>query len=80
MPRVRLNKAKYESRRFSDMVRGELARKRIKQEDLAAYMGITQQALSYILRSDSWRLSQAVDALEYLELDFHIGSSCGRDR
>jgi len=46
MALVKLNKTEYQSRRFSDFVRGELARKRLKQSDLADYIGLTQTSVS----------------------------------
>lgn len=74
MPRSRLNKAENTARAFSDMVRGELARQRLKRQGLADYMGMTPQAVGQkLLNRVDWSLTEMVDACEYLNISFRIG-------
>ena len=74
MPRSRLDKASNTAIAFSDRVRGELARKRLKRQGLADYMGMTPQAIGQkLLNRTEWSLSEMVDACEYLEIGFQIG-------
>lgn len=74
MPRSRLDKASNTARAFSDRVRGELARKRLKRQGLADYMGMTPQAIGQkLLNRTEWSLSEMVEACEYLEIGFQIG-------
>ncbi len=74
MPRVRLNKAENTARAFSDRVRGELARQRLKRQGLADYLGMTPQAIGQkLLNRTEWSLSEMVGTCEYLEIGFQIG-------
>lgn len=74
MPRSRLDKASNTARAFSDRVRGELARKRLKRQGLADYMGMTPQNLGQkLLNHTEWTLKEMVEACEYLGISFMIG-------
>ncbi|MBO7326260.1 MAG: hypothetical protein J6U74_01980 [Clostridia bacterium] len=74
MPRVKLNKAEYVEHRFSDMVRGELARQKLKRQDLAAYLGKTPQVIGQkMLGRVPWTLGEMVETLEFLNTSFTIG-------
>lgn len=74
MPRVRLDKANNTARAFSDRVRGELARQRLKRQGLAEYMGMTPQAVGQkLLNRTEWSLREMVEACEYLGISFMIG-------
>ena len=76
MPRTSLNKTERESRRFSDYVRGQLARTKTRQADLASFVGITQQGLSMRMAGKTdWRLPEMVDILSYFEESYTLGES-----
>lgn len=74
MPRTKLDKATYTERLFSDLVRGELARQRLKQQDLAQYLGKTPQAIGQkMLGKVPWTLPEMVNTMEFLDTQFTIG-------
>lgn len=74
MPRVKLNKAEYTEHLFSDLVRGELARQRLKQKDLAAYLGKTPQAIGQkMLGKAPWTLGEMAETMDFLNTTFTIG-------
>lgn len=70
MARVMYDMPTRQYRRFNDFVRGELRRKKIKQENLAEYLKITRTALTLKLNgTNSWSLEQALNAIEFLDGD-----------
>jgi len=74
MPRVNLNKRDNEIRTFSFWVRGMLAEKKIRQQDLADYLNIPQQSLSKRLSCDTdWRLGEIADCCEFFGESYVIG-------
>lgn len=74
MPRTKLDKATYTERLFSDMVRGELARQRLKQKDLAQYLGKTPQAIGQkMLGKVPWTLAEMANTMDFLGTQFTIG-------
>ena len=74
MPRVKLNKAEYTEHLFSDLVRGELARQRLKRQDLAAYLGKTPQVIGQkMLGRVPWTLGEMAETMEFLNTSFTIG-------
>ena len=74
MPRTKLNKGQYTERLFSDLVRGELARQRLKRQDLAAYLGKTPQAIGQkMLGRVPWTLEEMAETMDYLGTAFTIG-------
>lgn len=74
MSRVKLNKAEYTERLFSDLVRGELARQRLKQKDLATYLGKTPQAIGQkMLGKVPWTLGEMTETVDFLNVTFTIG-------
>lgn len=76
MPRVNLNASQRECRKFSDYVRGQLARTKTRQVDLADYVGITQQGLSKRISGKiDWRLPEMIDVLTYFEESYTLGGS-----
>ena len=74
MPRVRLNKAEYTARAFSDKVRGELARQKVKRQKLADYLNMTPQNLGQkLLNHTEWTLKEMVEDCDFLYIGFHVG-------
>ena len=74
MPLTKINKGQYTERLFSDMVRGELARQRLKQQDLAQYLGKTPQAIGQkMLGRVPWTLQEIANTMEFLGTQFTIG-------
>ena len=74
MPRVKLNRPAYTAKAFSDMVRGELARQKLKRQGLADYMNMTPQNLGQkLLNRTEWTLTEMVEACEYLDRSFLVG-------
>ena len=74
MPRVKLNKAANTARAFSDMVRGEMARQKVKRKDLADFLNMTPQNLGQkLLNRTEWSLTEMVEACDYLERSFTVG-------
>lgn len=74
MPRVKLNKAANTARQFSDMVRGEMARQKVKRKDLADFLQMTPQNLGQkLLNRTEWSLTEMVEACDYLERSFTVG-------
>lgn len=74
MPRLRATTSEYFTHAFSDLVRGELARKKLKRQGLADYLGMTQQAVGQkLLNRTEWTLSEMAEACEYLEINFTVG-------
>lgn len=74
MPRTKLDKATYTERLFSDLVRGELARQRLKQQDLAQYLGKTPQAIGQkMLGKVPWTLQEMANTMDFLGTQFTIG-------
>lgn len=74
MPRTKLDKATYTERLFSDLVRGELARQRLKQQDLAQYLGKTPQAIGQkMLGRVPWTLQEMANTMDFLGTQFTIG-------
>jgi len=76
MPRVNLNKAQNETRKFSDKVRGELIRQHKKQSELADYLGLPRQSLTCRLGGkSSWKMEEVVDACDFLEMSYTVGGN-----
>lgn len=74
MPRTKIDKATYTERLFSDFVRGELARQRLKRQDLAMYLGKTPQAIGQkMLGQVPWTLQEMANTMEFLGTQFTIG-------
>lgn len=74
MPLTKLNKGQYTERRFSDLVRGELARQRLKRQDLAAYLGKTPQVIGQkMLGRVPWTLEEMAETMDFLGTAFTIG-------
>lgn len=74
MPRTKIDKATYTERLFSDLVRGELARQRLKRQDLAMYLGKTPQAIGQkMLGQVPWTLQEMANTMEFLGTQFTIG-------
>jgi len=56
-------------RRFNDYVRGELKRRKIHQEVLADYLGVTRATLTYRLNGQiEWYLKDALKTAEFFEV------------
>ena len=56
-------------RRFNDHVRGELKRRKIHQEVLADYLGVTRATLTYSLNGQiEWYLKDALKTAEFFEV------------
>lgn len=76
MPRVKLNKTEYTQNRFSDLVRGELHRQKVKTQELADYIGRTPQALNRMISgSTTWTLPIMAEVADYLNISFTIGET-----
>ena len=74
MPRTKIDKATYTERLFSDLVRGELARQRLRQQDLAQYLGKTPQVIGQkMLGRVPWTLQEMVETMDFLGTQFTIG-------
>lgn len=74
MPRTKIDKATYTERLFSDMVRGELARQRLKRQDLADYLGKTPQVIGQkMLGRVPWTLQEMANTMDFLGTQFTIG-------
>lgn len=55
-------------RKFNDYVRGELRRRKLKQEDLAEYLGVSRSTLTNRLNGlIEWSLRDTLKVLEYFE-------------
>ena len=73
MALTKLNKTEYHSRRFSDFVRGEMARRKIRQTELAAYIGIDQSSISKKLMGRVvWTLPEMILVCGYLETEYTV--------
>lgn len=74
MPRVKLNKSEYTQHRFSDLVRGELHRQKVKTQELADYIGRTPQTINRMISGRiTWTLPIMVEVADYLNISFTIG-------
>ena len=74
MPRTKIDKATYTERLFSDLVRGELARQRLKRQDLAQYLGKTPQVIGKkMLGKVPWTLQEMAETMDFLGTQFTIG-------
>lgn len=74
MPRTKIDKATYTERLFSDLVRGELARQRLKRQDLAQYLGKTPQVIGQkMLGKVPWTLQEMAETMDFLGTQFTIG-------
>ena len=63
MPRVKLNKAANTAKAFSDMVRGEMARQKVKRQGLADFLHMTPQNLGQkLLNHTEWTLTEMTEA------------------
>ena len=69
MPRVHITKVDRQRDRIAAYVRSELQVRGLKQEDLANYMGISQQALSNKLRRKSFHFEDYVQIVNYFNAD-----------
>lgn len=71
MPRTTLDRPSTEMRRYNDWLRGELARRRIKQKDMATYLHIDQPGLSRRLQGRvTWTFKEVLSVLDYLDVRF----------
>lgn len=78
MPRVNLNNRDREKRCFSDYVRGQLRRTNKRQQDLAEYIGLTQQGISQKLMGKSdWKLSEIADVCQFFGEAYTVGERYG---
>ena len=74
MPKITLNKRQMEIRDFSPWVRGMLADRKLRQQDLADYLNLPQQSLSQrILGKSEWHLGEIADCCEYFGEVYTVG-------
>ena len=68
MPRTNVNPVETKYRKFNDWLRGELSRRKMKQKELAEYLGIEQPTLSCRLNGtikwDFWDVLEVLDLFE----------------
>lgn len=70
MPRTNIDKVATNYRRFNDFIRGELRRKKLKQENLAEYLNVNRSTLTNRLNGRiEWSLRDAFKAVEFLGAD-----------
>lgn len=70
MPRVSLDPSERAERRLCDWIRGELSRQKLKQSDLATELGVSQVAVSKMLRGIiPWKYRDVVRAVMFLNGD-----------
>lgn len=75
MPRTILDNRSTQIRNFSFWVRGMLAEKKARQQDLADYLNLPQQSLSQrILGKTEWKLGEMADCCEFFEESYVIGA------
>lgn len=78
MPRVTLNNREWETRCFSDYVLGQLHRTNKRQQDLASYIGITQQGLSQRINGKvEWKLTEVADVCGFFGEPWTVGGRYG---
>lgn len=78
MPRVNLNNRDREKRCFSDYVIGQLRRTNKRQQDLADYIGITQQGLSQRVKGKvEWKLAEVADVCSFFGEPWTVGERYG---
>lgn len=70
MPRTNVDKVGTYYRRFNDFIRGELHRKKIKQDALADYLNVNRSTITNRLNGRiEWSLRDAFKAAEFLDVD-----------
>lgn len=69
MPLVFLSKTDRQGARLATYIHGELKLRRLRQEDLAKYMGISQQALSHKLSRRSFTFGDLIKICDYFNTD-----------
>ena len=63
---MKINKADIQYNRFNDYVRGELKRRKLKQEDLAEYLNMERTALSHRLCNVTpWTFKEALYVCDF---------------
>lgn len=71
MPKVTLDKPGVAYRIFNDWLRGEMARRKIKQSELAKYLGLSQPGLSTrITGKTPWLFKEVLDVLDFMGVSF----------
>ena len=71
MPRTNVNRVATKYRRFNDWLRGELRRRKMKQEELADYLNIGRSTLTLRLNGTiEWSFRDVLKVLDYFEVDF----------
>ena len=74
MPRVNLNKKQIEIRDFSHWVRGMLADKKLRQQDLADFLNLPRPSITMRLSGEwEWKLSEIVDCCEFFGETYTVG-------
>ena len=70
MPITLVDKVGRNCRRYNDFIRGELRRKKLKQEDLADYLNVNRSTITNRLNGRiEWSLRDAFKAAEFLDVD-----------
>ena len=69
MPKVYISKMERQRDRIVAYVYSELKIRGLKQQDLASYMGITQQSLSQKLRRKRLKFDDYVQIVNYFDAD-----------
>lgn len=69
MPRVSVNKKQYKLTDFCKWLRGELILNGNTQEDVAGWLGITQQAVSAKFKNGNFDLMDIITIFEHLDID-----------
>lgn len=70
MPKTNVDRVKADYRRFTDFVRGELKRQKLRQRDLAMYLKVDDSTLSKKLNGGlGWSLMDALTTMEYLNVN-----------
>lgn len=59
--------------KLSDLIRGEMKRKKVRQAELGYYVGLTQSEFSRRLAGkDEWKLKEIIGIAEYLGIGGEI--------
>ena len=70
MPRTNVDKVATNYRRFNDFVRGELRRRKIRQDSLAEYLNVSRSTITNRLNGNiEWSLRDAFKTIEFLGAD-----------
>ena len=65
-----LSKTQKEYLRFNDFLRGELKRRKIKQEEAATYLNLSR--MSFVKRlsgTTEWSFMEVLEVMDFLDLD-----------